>query len=138
MFHTSLALVDMYAWKWMYANPEAKPEELKTAIITIAKDVWNKYYAPVFEVKDSPVLAVYSHMISYPLYLAAYPVGHLIEFQLEQHLEGKNFANEIDRILSIGHCSPNVWMTKATGTKLSIEPFINAATEAINFLYEIK
>jgi hypothetical protein len=133
-----VALVDMYAWKWMYANPEAKPEELKTAIITIAKDVWNKYYAPIFEVKDSPVLAVYSHMISYPLYLAAYPVGHLIEFQLEQHLEGKNFANEIDRIFSIGHCSPNVWMTKATGTKLSIEPFINAATEAIHFLYENK
>jgi hypothetical protein len=129
-----VALVDMYAWKWMYANQEAKPDELKTAIINIAKDVWNKYYAPIFEVKDSPVLAIYSHMISYPLYLAAYPVGHLIEFQLEQHLEGKNFANEIDRIFSIGHCSPNVWMTKATGTKLSVEPFIKATTDAINEL----
>jgi hypothetical protein len=129
-----VALVDMYAWKWMYANPEAKPEELKAAITSIAKDVWNKYYAPVFDVKDSPVLAVYSHMISYPLYLAAYPVGHIIEFQLEQHLEGKNFANEIDRIFSIGHCSPNVWMTKATGTKLSVEPFIKAANDAVNGL----
>jgi hypothetical protein len=126
-----VALVDMYAWKWMYANPDAKPEDLKTALIRIAKEVWNKYYAPVFGIEDSPVLAVYSHMISYPLYLAAYPVGHLIEFQLEQHLDGKNFANEIDRIFSIGHCSPNVWMTKATGSKLSVEPFINAATEAL-------
>jgi hypothetical protein len=126
-----VALVDMYAWKWMYANPEAKPDELKAALIDIAKDVWNKYYAPIFEVKDSPVLAIYSHMISYPLYLAAYPVGHLIEFQLEQHLEGKDFAKEIDRIFSIGHCAPNVWMTKATGTKLSVEPFIKAATDAV-------
>jgi hypothetical protein len=119
-----VALVDMYAWKWMYANRDAKPEDLKSAIINIAKDVWNKYYAPIFGVNDSPILAVYSHMISYPLYLAAYPIGHLIEFQLEQHLEGKNFAKEIDRIFSIGHCAPNVWMTKATGTKLSVEPFI--------------
>jgi hypothetical protein len=129
-----VALVDMYAWQWMYANRDAKPEELKTAIINIAKTVWNKYYEPVFGIKDSPILAVYSHMISYPLYLAAYPVGHIIEFQLEQHLEGKNFANEIDRIFSIGHCSPNVWMTKATGTKLSVEPFIKAADDAINSL----
>ncbi|MDR1169843.1 MAG: hypothetical protein LBK97_03310 [Prevotellaceae bacterium] len=127
-----VALVDMYAWKWMYANPDAKPEELKTAIINIAKDVWNKYYASIFDVADSPILAVYSHMISYPLYLAAYPIGHLIEFQLEQHLEGKNFAEEIDRIFRIGHCSPNVWMTKATGAKLSVEPFIKAATDVIN------
>jgi hypothetical protein len=71
-------------------------------------------------------------MISYPLYLAAYPVGHLIEFQLEQHLEGKDFAKEIDRIFSIGHCSPNVWMTKAAGTNLSAEPFIKAATNVMN------
>jgi hypothetical protein len=119
-----VALVDMYAWKWMYANPDAKPDELKTAIINIAKDVWNKYYAPIFGINDSPILAVYSHMISYPLYLAAYPVGHLIEFQLEQHLKGKNFADEIDRIFRIGHCAPNVWMTKATGAKLSVEPFL--------------
>jgi hypothetical protein len=120
-----VALVDMYAWKWMYANPEAKPDDLKTAIINIAKDVWNKYYAPVFDLSDSPILAVYSHTISYPLYLAAYPIGHLIEFQLEQHLEGKNFAAEIDRIFSIGHCAPNVWMTKATGKKLSVEPILD-------------
>jgi hypothetical protein len=127
-----VALVDMYTWKWMYANPDAKPEELKAAIISIAKDVWNKYYAKVFDVADSPILAVYSHMISYPLYLAAYPIGHLIEFQLEQHLEGKDFAKEIDRIFSIGHCSPNVWMTKATGTKLSVEPFIKAVTNVMD------
>ncbi|MDR1338983.1 MAG: hypothetical protein LBK58_02875 [Prevotellaceae bacterium] len=127
-----VALVDMYTWKWMYANPDAKPEELKAAVINIAKDVWNKYYAPIFGVADSPILAVYSHMISYPLYLAAYPIGHLIEFQLEQHLEGKDFAKEIDRIFSIGHYSPNVWMTRAVGTELSAEPFIKAATKAVD------
>jgi hypothetical protein len=53
---------------------------------------------------------------------------------LEQHLTGKNFAQEIDRIFSIGHCSPMVWMTKAVGTKLSVEPFIKAASEAVEEL----
>lgn len=129
-----VALVDMYSWKWMYENPNATPAELKTALIDIAKNVWNKYYEPVFGIKDCPILGIYSHMISYPLYLAAYPIGHLIEFQLEQHLKGKNFANEIDRIFSIGHRSPNVWMTKATGNKLSAAPFVKAATDAVNYL----
>ena len=129
-----VALVDMYAWKWMYANPEATPAELKVAVIDIAKNIWNKYFAPVFGVNDSPILAIYSHMISYPLYLAAYPVGHLIEFQLEQHLAGKNFADEIDRIYRIGHRSPTVWMTKAVGSKLSAEAFIKAASEALGSL----
>ncbi|MDR2466857.1 MAG: hypothetical protein LBD35_05635 [Prevotellaceae bacterium] len=119
-----VALVDMYAWKWMYANPEATPAELRGAVVAIAKDVWNKYYAPVFGIDNSPILAIYSHMISYPLYLAAYPLGHLIEFQLEQHLAGKDFARETDRIYSIGHRSPEVWMTKATGSKLSPEAFV--------------
>ncbi len=42
-----VSLVDMEVWKWMYANPNATPEELKEAVITIAKDIWNKYYTPV-------------------------------------------------------------------------------------------
>jgi hypothetical protein len=125
-----VALVDMYVWQWMYAHPEASPAELKTAVTDIAKNVWNEYYASVFGVKDSPILAIYSHMISYPLYLAAYPVGHLIEFQLEQHLKGKDFAAEIDRIYRIGRCTPQVWMQQATGVKLSSEPIIKAADEA--------
>ncbi|MDR0560428.1 MAG: hypothetical protein LBG92_09665 [Prevotellaceae bacterium] len=129
-----VALVDMYAWKWMYANPDATPEQLKKAITDIAKDVWNRYFAPITGVENSPILAIYSHMISYPLYLAAYPVGHLIEFQLEQHLENKHFASEIDRIFSIGHRSPDTWMTKATGSKLSAKSFIKAAADAVKAL----
>ena len=129
-----VSLVDMYVWQWMYAHPDASPAELKIAVTAIAKDVWNEYYAPVFGFNDSPILAVYSHMISYPLYLAAYPVGHLIEFQLEQHLKGKNFASEIDRIYRIGRRTPQVWMQEATGTQLSAEPIIKAAAQATDQL----
>ncbi|HPG33371.1 MAG TPA: hypothetical protein PLM34_05920, partial [Lentimicrobium sp.] len=40
-----VSLVDMKVWKWMYENPEASPAQLKEAVITAAKEVWNKYYA---------------------------------------------------------------------------------------------
>ena len=79
-----VSLVDMQVWKWLYDNPKATKEQLKETVVKAAIDVWNQYYAPVFGVKDSPILAIYSHMIDNPLYLSNYPVGHLIDFQLER------------------------------------------------------
>ena len=60
------------------------------------------YYAPVFGMKDQPVLAIYSHMINAPLYLPNYAYGHIIEFQIEEYLKGKDFAREIERIYQSG------------------------------------
>ena len=74
-------------------------DELKTEVIKMAKEIWNTYYAPVFGTKDEPILAIYSHMIDAPLYLSAYPLGHLIQFQLEEYLKGKNIGTEVQRIL---------------------------------------
>ncbi|MBU1718268.1 MAG: hypothetical protein KKA07_04275, partial [Bacteroidetes bacterium] len=71
-----VSIVDISVWRWMYEHPDATPAQLKEAVISISKDVWNKYYAEVFGVKDSPILAIYSHMIDNPLYLPAYPLGH--------------------------------------------------------------
>jgi len=121
-----VSLLDISVWKWLYANPNATPEELKAAVIRLAKEIWNQYYAPIFGVKDEPILAIYSHMISYPLYLSAYSYGQLIEFQLEQYLKGKDFAKEIDRIYRLGRLTPNQWMIQATGKPLSAEPLLEA------------
>jgi len=126
-----VSLVDMKVWKWMYENPKAKPKELKEAVISISKEVWNQYYAPVFGVKDQTILAVYSHMIDAPLYLSAYPLGHLIQFQVEQYLKGKDFAKEVLRMYSLGRLTPDVWMVQATGKKLSSEPLLKAAAESV-------
>ena len=73
-------------------------------------------------------------MISIPLYLSAYPIGHLIHFQLEQHLEGKPFASEIQRIYEQGKVIPQFWMKGAVGSPLSIEPMLNSADKAIEVL----
>lgn len=129
-----VSLVDMYVWQWMYQNPSATPSMLRDAVIRIARDVWNTYYAPVFGHKDEPILAIYSHMISNPLYLSNYPLGHLIEFQIEQYIADKNFAEEILRMYRLGSLIPQQWMKEAVGEPLSVKPMLNATTQALNAL----
>ncbi|MDR0415025.1 MAG: hypothetical protein LBH84_06385 [Prevotellaceae bacterium] len=129
-----VSLVDVAVWEWMYANPNATPTQLRESVLRIAREVWNAYYAPVLGSPDSPILAVYSHMIDYPLYLSNYPMGHLIEFQLEEHLLGKNFADEVKRIYRMGRLTPQLWMKRATGSEVSVEPVIKAAAEAVERL----
>ena len=123
---SGVSMLDIAVWKWMYANPEATPEDLRQAVMRLSKDIWNKYYAPVFGIKDETVLAIYSHMINYPLYLSAYAFGQIIEFQLEEHMKGKDFASEVDRIFKLGKLTPNVWIKEATGNALSVEPLLEA------------
>lgn len=129
-----VSLVDMYVWQWMYDNPDADPKELKEAVVRIAIEVWNKYYYPVFGVKDSPILGIYSHMITSPLYLANYPVGHLIEFQVEQYVSDKKFSDEITRMLLQGKVTPQTWMKGAVGSKISGQPTLDAVSNAIKLI----
>jgi hypothetical protein len=129
-----VSLVDMYVWKWMYANPNATPEQVKETVNRIAIEVWNKYYAPVFGITDQPILGIYSHMIDAPLYLSAYPIGQVIEYQLETYFEGKNFGTEVMRMYALGRLAPQVWMKKAVGEPLSITPLINATNNALKVI----
>lgn len=126
-----VGLVDIHTWQWLYNHPQATPEELKNAVVDISKEVWNKYFAPVFGIRDQPILAIYSHMISNPLYLAAYSYGQIIEFQLEDYLGGKNFSNEIDRIYKQGKLIPQIWMEEATGSKISADPIVKQLKEVL-------
>ncbi|MBR5611434.1 MAG: hypothetical protein IKW65_07960 [Bacteroidales bacterium] len=124
-----VSLVDMYTWKWLYENPTATADQLRDAVVGIARDVWNKYYEPVLGTHDSPILAIYSHMVNSPMYLPNYPFGHIIEFQLEEHFMGmsdKEFASEIKRIYTIGTLTPHYWMEEAVGSKVSTDPLIKA------------
>lgn len=126
-----VSLVDIRTWQWMYAHPDANANELKNAVVDIAKQVWNEYYAPVFKVKDEPILAVYSHMIIDPLYLSAYPIGHLIDFQLESFLKDKNTGEEVSRMYKIGKLNPDLWMQKAVGEKVSAQPLLERTEIAV-------
>ncbi len=129
-----VSLVDMKAWEWMYANPDATPAQLKNAVISIAREIWNEFYAPVFGTRDESILSIYSHMIASPLYLSNYPLGHLIDFQIEQYIKGRDFASEVQRMFQLGSLVPQEWMRQAVGMELSIEPTLMAASKAIKAL----
>jgi hypothetical protein len=129
-----VSLVDMKAWNWLYKNPEATPGELKDAVISIAKEIWNTYYADVFGIKDQPILAIYSHMIDAALYLPDYPLGHVIAFQVRNYLEGKNLGEEMERMCALGNIIPQEWMKNAVGAKISSRPLLDAADEALKYI----
>lgn len=129
-----VSLVDMNVWKWLYAHPNATKEELKKQVITIAKDIWNNYYAPIFGKTDEPILAIYSHMIDAPLYLSAYPIGHVIDFQIDTYIKDKPFANEIIRMYTQGRMTPDIWMKNAVGQPVSVEPMLKSADVALKKL----
>ncbi len=126
-----VSMVEMEVWKWLYGNPAATPAQLKEKTVAIAVDVWNRYFAPVLGVSDSPLLAIYSHMINTPLYLQNYAYGQIIQFQIDEYLKGKDFSDEIDRMYSLGRLTPQHWMNMAAGTKISPQPLIRALDEAL-------
>jgi hypothetical protein len=127
-----VALVDMGAWHWLYDHPDATPAQFREAVVAIAQDVWNRYYAPIFKTRDVTLLAVYSHMIDSGLYLPDYPIGHLIAFQVEDHFRQQSgpMGAEFERICQLGSITPDAWMRQAVGAPLSAEPLLAATGTA--------
>jgi hypothetical protein len=127
-----VALVDMQVWRWLYAHPDATPAQLREAVLAIAKETWNKWYAPVFGVRDVTLLAIYSHMINNMLYLPDYPIGHMIAFQVKAQMEkAGDFGAEFERVSRIGSVAPDLWMLQATGKPVGPEALIEAANQAL-------
>ncbi len=135
---TGVALVDMYIWRWMYNKKSFKENELKEKVIEIAKEIWNKYYSPLFNIKDSPVLAIYSHMIFHGLYLPDYPLGHIIAHQIEKHFEKNSIGRDMKRICQLGSITPLKWIKEATGEELSHKYLIEDAYEALKELEGVR
>ena len=122
----------MGVWHWMYDHPNATPAELKDATIQISKEIWNKYYAPIFGKRDVVLLGIYSHMIDSFLYLPDYPIGHMIAFQIEEQMEkAGNIGAEFERMATIGSVVPDLWMKKATGAPVGAEALLTATQKAL-------
>lgn len=130
-----VSLVDMEVWRWMYANPECTAAELKEATIDISRNVWNKYFYPVIGHKDATILGIYSHMIDAGLYLPDYPVGHIIQFQIEEYIKDKDLATEMERMCTIGSVTPDRWMKQAVQEEISVKPLLKAADRGLRELY---
>jgi hypothetical protein len=131
----AVALVDMGVWHWMYDHPEATAAELKEATLAVARDVWNRYYAPVFGREDVTLLGVYSHMIHSWLYLPDYPIGHMIAQQVEEQIErAGRVGPEFERMSLTGNVVPDLWMKQATGSQVGPEALLAATERALEGL----
>ena len=131
-----VSLVDMAMWQWIYAHPKASAKELCEATVQIAKDIWNRYYEPVLGEHDCVLLAVYSHMVNAPMYLPNYPLGHIVQYQLEEHLAQcatqQDFAAEYARIYRLGRLTPKEWMIQAVGATPSVDPILRAVSRVVD------
>ena len=128
-----VSLLDMHVWRWMYAHPDAPAEKLRDAVIAIARDIWNRYFAPVLGCRDKILLAIYSHIVYCGMYIPDYAIGHVISFQIESYLKGRNLGEEMERMCTLGRLAPQLWMQQAVGAPISPQPMIRAA-EAAAFL----
>ncbi|HEX6177954.1 MAG TPA: hypothetical protein VF057_06310, partial [Thermoanaerobaculia bacterium] len=127
-----VALVDMAMWHWMYDNPDATPQQLRDAVVRISREIWNRYYAPVFNKRDVTLLGVYAHMVGNLLYLPDYPIGHLIAHQIEEQMEkAGNIGPEFERMSRIGSVTPDLWMRQATGAPVGAEALLAATERAL-------
>ena len=135
-----VSLVDMRAWRWLYAHPDATPAALREAVPAIAREVWDRFFAPRLGHPGCEVLAIYSHMIAYSLYLPDYALGHIVAFQLaarlrqvEQEAGARPGAvgAELERIARQGRLTPEAWMRGAVGGPLSADALLAAARQAL-------
>ena len=131
----AVGLVDIKVWHWMYDNPQATPAELKAATLHIAKDVWNRYYAPVFGIEDVSLLGVYSHMIHSFLYLPDYSIGHMIAHQIEEQVEKSgDLGAEFERMCLAGRITPDLWMKNATGRPVGPDALLHAVARSLEVI----
>jgi hypothetical protein len=125
------SLLELHAWRWIYANPTATAEQLRDQVLAIAERLWTRFYQPHFGPDPYHTLAAYQHMIGHPLYLADYTIGHVMSHQIRSFLNGRDLATETRRITSIGSVTPDAWMRQAVGSPLSIDPLVRNANAAI-------
>jgi hypothetical protein len=129
------ALVELDVWRWLYEHPDATAAEVREATVRIAREVWDRYYAPTLGGRGTTLLGIYSHTISAPLYLFNYVLGQLIAFQIEAGLAGKDaaaFAREFERVSRLGAIDPDLWMQQATGKPVGAQPLLEATARALS------
>ena len=133
-----VSLVDMKAWRWLYAHPEAGPEAFRQAVLDIAREVWNTYFAPVLGSRDETLLAVYSHMVDAGMYIPDYTLGQVISFQIERYLKHHSLGEEMEGMCRLGRLAPQVWMQQALGEPIQADGMIQEAEQAVQQLKSMK
>jgi hypothetical protein len=128
------ALTDIETWKWIYAHPKASATEVQQAVLKITADIWNQYFASVFGgIRDQHILSIYNHYITGSLYLFNYFIGNVVAFQLHDACKSGDMAGILKNACREGNTLPEIWMEKAVGRPVSIEPLMEASRKAIRY-----
>ena len=128
------SLLELRAWRWLYANPNATAAQLRDEVLRIADDLWTRYYQRDFGPDNYRILAAYQHMIAHPLYLPDYTLGHMMSHQIRSYMRGKDLAGETKRITSLGCLTPDLWMRRAVGGPVSADPLARDAAAGLPLL----
>ncbi len=128
------SLLELYVWRWMYANPKANAAQLRSEVLSIADRLWAKFYERDFGPDPYRLLAAYQHMIAHPLYLADYTLGHVMSHQIRSFMRTKDIAAETKRITSIGRLTPELWMQRAVGSGVSVASLASDTARALGAL----
>jgi oligoendopeptidase F len=129
----AVSLVDMAAWRWLYAHPDATPAQFREAVVAEAERVWNRWFAPHLGAKDQALFGIYSHLVHSGLYTPDYTIGHLIAFQVEDHFRRSKdpLGQEFERMVTLGNLTPDLWMRQAVGAPISAKPLLDATESAL-------
>lgn len=130
----TMALVDMYSWRYLYRHKNCTPKALKAFVLATVKKLWNKYWAKYLGAADGEILGIYSHMIAYGLYLPDYPMGYIICYQIAKYFENNALAVNLERMCKLGNIYPELWMEQAVGSKISPRLLIDDAAAAADQL----
>jgi hypothetical protein len=128
------ALTEILFFKWLYKNPKASPSDMQREVRKIGDEIYHKYYARLFGADGHGLTSVYSHMLWCYFYLADYPVGFVIAYQVRKYLEGKNLAEEMERMCKLGSIYPEQWMKSAIGQTISVKPLLEDTRTALKNL----
>ena len=128
------ALCEIEFFHWLYKNPRTTARAMHATIRKIGDAIWKKYYARIFGPEGFGLLAVYSHVLWSEFYLAEYPMGYVIAYQVRKYLRNKNLAREMERMCKLGSIYPEQWMKSAIGESISVRPLITDTEKAVNKL----
>ena len=119
---------------WLYKNPNATAAQMLRAVRRIGDEVWEQFYARIFGPESRGLMSVYSHMLWGDFYLAEYPMGHVIAYQIRKYLADKSLSDEMERICALGNIYPEEWMKSAVGQEISVDPLLRDAAAALKRL----
>jgi hypothetical protein len=126
------ALVELAVWRWLYAHPGAGPGELAQAVQTLARERWNRSYAPVLGQPDCLLLASRAGLVAGDLGLADAAMAPMIACQLRtQARRPEDLGPALRRWTGLGRLTPDLWLRRAGCGTLGPEALLAATAAAL-------